>query len=380
MNARRVLSPSLLALSLCAASLATAHPEYRVTIVAPAGSYATDINSKGVVVGYYPHSATSVHAFLNRGKGLVDLGTLRGTNSAAIAINNKGQVLGDWISAGGQRRGFIYHHGSVRDIGVQPGRRTFYTDINDQGFITAYGSRTDSTGGQDGFLRAPDGRFTNIGAVPNTESEFSMTHAYALNNSNRIAGSSGPLTFPDQPLRAIVWSAGVMRDLGDFGWAPNAATAINDCGQLTGYASVPSAFFRDRVAFVYANGRMIDIDQRPASVERNSSGTGINNHGHVVGSSDHLSGFIYRGKRMQSLNALIDPRLRWNIASPQAINDSGQIAATAYRNGVQYAVRLDLIRPHLARLPDGVDTTSQAIPDAADTNAVARELARPVQQ
>jgi uncharacterized membrane protein len=289
-------------------------------------------------------------------------------------------VLGEWFTATGQRRGFIYHHGTVRDIGGQAGRRTFYTDINDKGFITAYGSSKEPTGGQDGFLRAPDGTFTNIGALPNTESEFSMTYANALNNSNRIAGASGPLTFPDQPLRAIVWSAGVMRDLGDFGWAPNVATDINDCGKLTGYAAVPSAFFRDRVAFIYVNGRMIDIDGRPVTVERDSAGAGINNHGHVVGTSDHLSGFIYRGKRMQSLNALIDRKPGWNIVAPAAINDSGQIAATAYRNGIQYAVRLDLIRPHLARLPDSVDPATQAMKDASDVNAEARELARPVQQ
>ena len=78
---------------------------------------------------------------------------------------------------------------------------------------------------------------------------------------------------------------------------------------------------------------------------RDSAGTGINGLGHVVGTSDHLSGFVYRGRRMQSLNALIDPALDWDIWRPVAINDAGQIAATALRNGVQYAVRLDLIRP-----------------------------------
>ncbi len=142
-------------------------------------------------------------------------------------------------------------------------------------------------------------------------------------------------------------------------------------------------FFRDRVAFLYSNGRMIDIDGRPTTVERNSAGTGINNHGHVVGASDHLSGFIYRGKRLQSLNALIDSKLRWDIFSPEAINDSGQIAATASRDGVQYAVRLDLIRPHLAQLPEQVKAIAPMTGEGeakADAHSEARELARPVQQ
>ena len=396
MQARRLPSLTLLCLSLGLAGAARAHPEYRVTIVAPAGSHASDINSMGAVVGKYAFSATAVHGFLNRGKELVDLGTLRGTASDAVAINDKGQVLGHWITATGQRRGFIYFRGTVTNIGTLPGGNSFYTDINEKGFITAYGSPVDVTDiGLKAYLRAPDGSLRDIGALPTTEAEYTLNYAYALNNSNRIAGSSGPLTFPDQPLRAIDWYRGVMRDLGDFGWAPNGATAINDCGQITGYASVPMGFFRDRVAFVYSNGRMADIDGRPASVERNSTGAGINNHGHVVGASDHLSGFIYRGKRMQSLNALIDPRLRWDIVSPEAINDSGQIAATAYRNGIQYAVRLDLIRAHLARAPELADAApavqqskaaalareADARTDArADAQAQARELVRQVQQ
>ena len=142
-----------------------------------------------------------------------------------------------------------------------------------------------------------------------------------------------------------------MRDLGDFGWAPNYAEAINDCGQLTGSMSVLGVF-RDRIAFLYNNGRLTNIDGRPAGGECYSAGAGINGLGHVVGSSDHLSGFVYRGRRMQSLNALIDPALRWDIRYPKAINNAGQIAATADRDGVQYAVRLDLIRPMLERAPD----------------------------
>ncbi len=194
MQARRVLIMSLLPFAI--ANMAWAHPEYRVTIVAPAGSVANDINNQGVVAGNYPYSTVSTHAFLNRGRGLVDLGTLRGKASDAVAINNKGQILGHWTTAGGQRKGFIYYRGSIRNIGTIPSHDTYYTDINDHGFITAYGSLTDWTGGLQGFLRAPNGSFRDIGALPNSETEFSLSYAYALNNSNRIAGSSGPLTFP----------------------------------------------------------------------------------------------------------------------------------------------------------------------------------------
>lgn len=375
-----------LSLTIGVANVAWAYPEYRVTVVARANSNATDINHAGVVVGSFPHSATSTHAFLNRGNGMVDLGTLRGTASDAVAINDKGQVLGHWTTARLERRGFIYYRGTVRDIGAIPGLDTTYTDINYSGYITAQGSPRGGWAPRS-FLRAPDGTFRNIGTVPVDPAEHPMTEAYALSNSNQIAGTSGPLMYPDQPLRAITWSKGVMRDLGDFGWIPNYALAINNCGQMTGYAGV-NLGIRDRHAFLYSNGRMVDLEDNPSAELLFSEGAGINNRGHVVGYSNRLSGFVYRGKRMHSLNALIDPALGWDIRFPVAINDAGQIAATAERKGVQYAVRLDLIRPLTESLPE-LHADHEATPIAlspaakdaeakADTQAQAREHAQVV--
>ncbi|QYF91729.1 HAF repeat-containing protein [Massilia sp. PAMC28688] len=333
--------------ALClAAPAARAHPEYRVTIVAGANSYAYDINNAGVVVGSIEYK-DGVRGFVNRGKGMLLLGALGGVHSRAVAINNQGEVLGQWTTATGLTRGFVYCAGVQRDIGVRPGYDTFFTDINDRGYMTAIGRKYDSFEGSRSFLRAPDGRYRDIGSLPFDDP---LTDAYALNNSNTITGISGPLIFPGLPVRAMMWSKGIMRDLGDVGSEPNAGYAINNAGQITGYASVPDTL-HDRVATLYSKGRLIDIDRRPATVSRFSEGAGINNHGHIVGYSDHLAGFVYRGRKMQSLNAMIDPRSGWNIQFPRAINDSGQIAATAYRNGQQYAVRLDLIRPHLLQLP-----------------------------
>lgn len=347
MQARFGFSALILSLSIGLASAAGAHPEYRVTVVGPAGSFATDINNNGVVVGNYPFSATSVHAFLNRGTGLVDLGTLGGSASDAVAINDKGQVLGHWTTSNAQQRGFIYYRRSMRDIGTLPGRITTYTDINNYGFITAYGRVADSFEGPRSFLRSPAGTLRDIGFLP---FEDPHTYAFALNDCNQVTGASGPLTFPDQPLRSFIWVKGVMRDLGDFGYSPNYGMAINNCGQITGSASVPLGF-RDRHAFLYSNGRLTDLEAVPGARDLSSGGSGINNRGHIVGSSSALSGFVYRGRRMQSLNSLIDPGARWDISFPKAINDAGQIAATAYRGRVQYAVRLDLIRPLAAPAP-----------------------------
>jgi probable HAF family extracellular repeat protein len=395
MQRRNFISLSLVPLTLAVAQLASAsaYPEYRVTIVGPANSRATDINSTGVVIGTYPIGAGGITtgSFINRGHGFVNLGTLGGTSSQVVAINDRGEVLGNRTTTSGQQRGFIYYHGTRRDLGSTPSLPLTYVDINNAGYTVALGFIPDPSGGPGlrSFLRAPSGRLRNIGTLPG---ENPVTQAEALNNRNQIAGESGPFLAPDPPLRAFLWTKGVMRDLGDFGFTPNYALGLNDHGQVTGYASVPTGF-HNQVAFIYSHGRLIDIDRRPPTADRFSLGESINNLGHVVGSSNHLSGFIYRGKRMESLNALIDPKLGWNIQFPRAINDKGQIAADAVRGGVQYAVRLDLIRPSLETAPaldvedeagplvqSGLTAEQEATEAKVETDAQAKEVVKPAGQ
>jgi probable HAF family extracellular repeat protein len=395
MQRRNFISLSLLPLTLAVAQAASAggYPEYRVTIVGPANSRATDINSSGVVIGTYPIGTGGINtgSFINRGAGFVNLGTLGGTSSQVVAINDKGQVLGNRTTASGQRRGFIYYHGVRRDLNDPPGGPGYYVDINNAGYTVAIGSVPVSPGdtGLRSFLRDPGGHFRNLGTLPG---DNPVTQAEALNNRNQVVGESGPFLAPDPPLRAFLWTNGVLRDLGDFGFTPNYALGINDRGQVTGYASVPTGLHH-QVAFIYSHGRLIDIDRRPPTAERFSLGESINNLGHVVGSSNHLSGFVYRGRKMESLNALVDPKLGWNIQFPRAINDKGQIAADAVRAGVQYAVRLDPIRPSLEAAPvedlddeagpvaqSGLSPAQEAAEAKLEEEAEAKEKVQPVRQ
>ena len=378
---------SLALISFTLAGAASAYPEYRVAVVGPANSTAAGINAAGAVAGTYQIAPGVSHAFLNRGKGLVDLSALKGSQSSAAGINDKGEVIGNWLGADGQWRGFIHSCGKARNIGAIPGRITSHTAINNAGHVTLYGIDPD-TNETRGYLRAPNGALTGLGALPGIPS---VNNPFALNNRNQVTGQSGQYNIPEDIFGAYVWSKGIIRDLGNLGTVPNRGNAINDRGQITGEATLTTGF-RDQAAFLYSNGRMVSLDDRPVTEDIYSGGTGINNRGHVVGFSNHLSGFIWRGMRMESLNALVDPRLGWNIANPRAINDAGQIAATAYRNGVPYAVRLDLIRPHpdAAPAPEADAAAemaslsqSPALEAAlakAEAQAQAREVARPVAQ
>lgn len=373
----------LFLLSFAVAGAACAYPEYRVTIVGPPGSNAADINQAGAVVGSYPVGGTT-HGFINRGRGLVKLGAL-GSASAAVAVNDKGEVLGNWVGADGRYRGFIYSCGRQRDIGAI-GSNSFYSDINNAGYTIATGY-TDFD--PSGYLRAPNGSVRSIGHLP---VERPITQVHSLNNRNQVAGKSGPLAFPEQPYRAVIWTRGTLRDLGDLGLTPNSANAINDRGQATGFAAVNTGGPHDRVAYLYSNGSLASIDDLSGTDLKYSEGVGINNHGHIVGYSDTLQGFVWRGRKMQSLNTVVDPRLGWNIPGAQAINDAGQIAATGVRNGVQYAIRLDLIRPHALSVPPlDADQAAElatiatlpataALLERAEAEAQAREVVHPVAQ
>jgi hypothetical protein len=110
-----------------------------------------------------------------------------------------------WIDDGSRRHQLLenacLHAGSRRDIGFTPGRHTRYTDINYSGYITAHGTLIDSFEGQRAYLRSPDGKFQDVGTLPFEEPH---TYVFALNSSNHVVDASGPLTFPDQPMRAVL--------------------------------------------------------------------------------------------------------------------------------------------------------------------------------
>jgi probable HAF family extracellular repeat protein len=375
-----------------------AHPEYRVTIVGPAGSVPTDINEAGVVVGNYRVGPTATHAFLNRGKGVVDLGSFKDSRSStAAAINDRGQVLGQWTTSSGQVRGYIYDKGKLRDLGTIGGRPSTWTDINNAGYISVYAADPllpdGSGGGNTSYLRAPNGTLTRLNDLPRTNPDFPpTTEALALNNKNQITGGSGSAEPIDFFLRGFIWTRGQTRDIGDLGSFPINPVAINDRGQLTGNAELADG--PARVAFIYYRGRIVPIDTTPGRQGPFSGGTGINNRGHVVGFRIVFGGpqpFIWRGRRLENLNSLLDPAQGWTVSDPQAINDAGQIAATGTRNGRSYAVRLDLIRPYTdAVAPAEPDEEASVEPplsaEAAaarakeNAEAAAREVAQPVGQ
>jgi len=95
-----------------------------------------------------------------------------------------------------------------------------------------------------------------------------------------------------------------------------------------------------------------------------SAANDLNDRGEVVGSMASGSAahaflfsggnlypnmaFLYENGMMRDLNALSDPASGWEITNAAAINDVGQIAATACKGGLCHAARLD----HVPAVPE----------------------------
>ncbi|HEX6686261.1 MAG TPA: hypothetical protein VF062_26050 [Candidatus Limnocylindrales bacterium] len=248
-------------------------------------SHARAINDRGEVVGV---SAVedSVHAFLWRDGRMTDLGTLGGRFSVASDINDRGEVVGYSSTANGALHAFLWRDGHMTDLGtVGPqDSASAATGINDRGDIVG---QTDGPDNLHAF-RWRRGQMTLIDSGPSI--------AYGINNRGDVVGTS----FADGIATATLWRDGRAIAVGQ-----GDALAINDRGQII----VGAGLWRD--------GHVTPIDPPAHAVY--VQGTGLNNHGAVVGFSD-VGAFLWRQG-----HAITLPALAPEINSAVDINDRGQI-------------------------------------------------------
>lgn len=80
-------------------------------------SEALAINDSGKVAGWFrSEDQGPTHAFYYAGSGMVDLGTLGGSNSVARAINSSSVAVGESELADGSTHAFIYSGGVMQDL------------------------------------------------------------------------------------------------------------------------------------------------------------------------------------------------------------------------------------------------------------------------
>jgi probable HAF family extracellular repeat protein len=337
---------------------------------------AASINNIGWIAGdSYEAGNANEHAFLWVGTP-VDLGTLGGANSAVAwpNKNNHGQIAGisetaemnplneQWSCAEANFYPFITRHvclGFRWEAGVMSpltpfpgGIDSYAAGINDQGEIVGWAENGvhDPTCNSappvnqvlqfEGTVWGPKSgemtRLSPLGSDPDSA-------ATAINDRGQIVGISGlcaNAAGSTSAEHAVLWQNknAAPIDIGNFdgGLAWNTPTAINERGQVAGFANqagTPATAFNP-IAFFWSRGRGIQ-PVLPIGDDTNNWAWGINDDGVIVGQSfggaDDPFGraFVYRNGQATDLNTLIQANSSLQLALANDINDEGEIAGFA---------------------------------------------------
>ena len=330
------LSPSAcwLALVLCAPVCGA---EYSITEI-PQMTSASGINRHGVVVG---DNAFYVH----RSRVVNQLPTI-----AANGINDLGQIAAAGRGAFGEPQAeVIYVTGGSQLLGNV---LTVAAAISNSGFVVGNGgdahARAHALLWQ---LRNPTVTtgFGIMGPVPDHEPFYDpQSEANAVNETGVAVGwaETGVLDAQGEFLGIVIhafrWENGTITDLGTLpGGENSSASGINDRGEIVGSSGTATGATH---AFLIRRHAMIDLGNLAHDPQLNSSASAINAGGEIVGSSDtrladnSVAGraFIYRDGRMRSLTTLIERRSPLNgsvtLTDAPAISCNGWIAANGFDN------------------------------------------------
>ncbi len=151
-------------------------------------SNANGINNSGQVVGSARLTTTPGfgHAFLSSGGRLTDLRLLQGTdgNSIAFGINDLGQVVGWSDIANGGIHAFLYSGGMV-DLGTLGGSESIAAGINNLDEVVGWADTANN--GRHAFLYS-SGVMNDLNSMIPSDSGWNLVNAGAINNVGEIIG------------------------------------------------------------------------------------------------------------------------------------------------------------------------------------------------
>jgi probable HAF family extracellular repeat protein len=365
--ARFALSATL---ALAAAGTAHGAAYTLVNLGAPLGGTASNpasINDLGWVAGSsnLPGNAAA-HAVLWLHGLPFDLGTLGGPSSAVLwpVKNDRGLIAG--VSQTANRDplgetgwscnaflpaspntcvGFVWQDGRMSPLPTLGGNNGFATGANDRGQVVGWAETTlhDPTCAAPQVLQfravVYGPRPGQIAPLPAFRGDPDAA-ATAINDQGQIVGVSGICGNSVGALsakHAVLWQNGTVTDLGNLGGAGwNTPMAINEAGQIVGFADLPgddNAQNPNFQAFLWTPERgMQNLQTLPGDAL--SEGLGINSQGVVVGESiaagfASTRAFLWQNGRMTDLNTLIPAGSNLYLIDANDINDGGEIAGQA---------------------------------------------------
>ena len=261
-------------------------------------SGATAINNSGQIVGYsrIATSNSELHATLWSGTTATDLGTLNGTNSYAFGINNSGQVAGYYVGFGaGTYHAALWNGAAATDLGTLGGNGSFAYGINNSGLVVGRSNIADGVTQHAVLWGATT--ITDLGTQGGT---YGVNNPYqsvatAINNDGQIAGYARISTSTDNYYAAI-WSGATFTVLGGLdgsSWS-SFANALNNVGQVVGYTYIGD--------------------------------------GNTMSGSTHKHAVLWNGNTATDLNSFLDASsvsAGWVLTQANGINDNGWIVGDA---------------------------------------------------
>lgn len=209
------------------------------------------INNNGDVAGAMITKRNNVEwydrACLWRNGTLTNLGTLSGNNSYAYGINDAGQVAGISFTANdANSRAFLWNSGAISDLGTFGGTNSQAYGISSR-YVVGYANATGEAQHAVLYTLGTSGGANTSTDLGTLSAPYS--YAYAVNSKAQVVGTSG---------QAFIWQNGALFDLNmllppDSGWMLEAASAINEKGQIAGWGKqygLTRAFLISRVSAV----------------------------------------------------------------------------------------------------------------------------------
>jgi probable HAF family extracellular repeat protein len=306
-----------------------------VDLSAGSGSIATGLHESGLATGLYFGAGGTRRAFVWRNGQFADAGTLGGI-AQTFAINGDRVAVGYSVDSTGRQRAIRSRDGVVQDLGtLHRGVHAAANDINAAGWIVGMSQRR---AGNQTFDRAALWRNGTVIDLGTFGGEFSQ--ANALNDAGQVVGWAWTA---DRDPRAFRWSVATgMADLGTLGGETSVALGINGAGAVVGSSQAASGMQLHR-AFLWTQAAGMQELPSPADAQ-DTVAVSLNGLGQIVGSALFFENddFVVRALLWESgmvhvLDDLLAPGFEdWSVVQADEIGENGVIAAAARHAATGY--------------------------------------------